>query len=450
MKTNTIIQGDALTRLKELPDKSINMLMTSPPYWALRDYGDSTSGTIWDGNETCEHEFISKDRKIHSGKTKSTPQASVDKVGGFMTDWKTTDHICNKCGAWKGQLGLEPTFDLYIKHLCDIFDEVKRVLRDDGTCWVNIGDTYNANNRGGGLNNCSEKQKGNKGTHDFMGKKSRDRCGLPQKSLTMIPQRFALEMVNRGWILRNTIIWHKPNCMPSSVKDRFTVDFEYIFFFTKKKKYYFEQQYEPFESNDHDKKRMEGPRKEYSGKSDHENYGSPRARTQRNSIPYTQRAFVDGNKQGRNKRAVWKISPKPFKESHFAVYPEELCETPIKAGCPNFVCVKCGNPKVKEFKRDVPTLEIHRNVRKGNRDRAIGGKYTKFMEENPLKEIIKPTCNCNEEFTNGIVLDPFFGAGTTGLVALKQGKKFLGIELNKEYIKIAEARLKPFLEQEKL
>ena len=184
---NKIIHGDSLEELKKLPEKSINMCMTSPPYWALRDYG-------------------------------------VD-----------------------GQLGLESTFDEYINKLCDIFDEVKRVLRDDGTCWVNMGDTYSTisgNMRGKEFNH-PKYQAAESVTH-FKQPKTK----LPDKCLIMIPQRFAIEMVNRGWILRNTIIWHKPNCMPSSIKDRFTVDFEYLFFFSKKKKYYFETQYEEFKGKD--------------------------------------------------------------------------------------------------------------------------------------------------------------------------------------------------------
>ena len=178
---NIILQGDALTKLKELPEKSINMCMTSPPYWALRDYGED------------------------------------------------------------GQLGLEPTFVEYINNLCDIFDEVKKVLRDDGTCWVNLGDTYNSggNYRGKELDkNCKEVYR----RKDFEGCKNDPKAqGISAKCLTAIPMRFAIEMVNHGWILRNTIIWHKPNAMPCSAKDRFTVDFEYIFLFSKQKKYYFEK-----------------------------------------------------------------------------------------------------------------------------------------------------------------------------------------------------------------
>jgi len=282
------------------------------------------------------------------------------------------------------ELGLEPTFEEYITKLCNVFDEVKRILRDDGTCWVVIGDTY--------MGNSSYSEAGRQGYgNDKIGMINKEKWQDPKykaagnsrlrarehiksgnvrsKSLCQIPFRFAIKMVNRGWILRNTIIWHKESCMPSSVKDRFTVDFEYVFFFSKSKKYYFETQREP-----HKNSSIERTKHPWDGHRE----------------PMSAYVGMDISKMchpdGRNKRCVWTINPKPFKESHFAVYPEELCETPIKAGC----------------------------------------------------------------IKNGIVLDPFFGAGTTGLVALKQNKKFIGIELNKEYIKIAKNRLKPFLEQNKL
>jgi DNA modification methylase len=283
--------------------------MTSPPYWALRDYG-------------------------------------VD-----------------------GQLGLEPTFDEYINKLCNVFDEVKRVLRDDGTCWVNLGDCYIGGHKGGSIHTKGSKYDNPDIIPQFKGTPKEKQEGMIEKCLVGIPFRFALEMINRGWILRNTIIWYKPSCMPSSVKDRFTVDFEYIFFFSKKKKYHFETQREP-----HLRPERE-PR-----------YASPKMKKYMEMGLMSKRDEIKNHPNGRNKRTVWTINPKPFKEAHFAVYPEELCETPIKAGCPE----------------------------------------------------------------QGIVLDPFFGAGTTGLVALKQNKKFIGIELNKEYIEIANKRLKPYLEQRKL
>lgn len=294
MDLNKIYQGDSLEVLKTLPSESINCCVTSPPYWALRDYGV------------------------------------------------------------EGQLGLEPNFNDYINKLCDIFDEVKRVLRKDGTLWVNIGDTYSGAGSGQkDTGKCVYK------TNDF--RKNPTKTNLQDKSLCNIPARFSIEMQNRGWILRNVIIWYKPNCMPSSVKDRFTVDFEYVYFFVKSKKYWFEQQKEN-EGNICERKRSSAFRLQNENKED--------------------KIITNG----RNKRCVWRVTTKPYKEAHFATYPKELIEPMIKAGCP----------------------------------------------------------------INGLVLDPFFGSGTTGLVALEQNKKFIGIELNPKYIDIANKRLKPILEQTKL
>ncbi len=281
---------------------------------------------------------------------------------------KITNGFCSKCGAWKGSLGLEPTFELYIKHLCDIFDEVKRVLRNDGTCWVNLGDTYNGNKSGN--TNGIYKDKIDK-TKSWANSDSFNKIeqNLPSKSLCLIPFRFAIEMVNRGWICRNVIIWHKPNCMPSSVKDRFTVDFEYLFFLTKNKKYYFEQQFENLAENTL-------KRTKYSNSLQNKMASKQYSINLESYDKYADKV-QKGILNGRNKRAVWTIPTKPFSGSHFAVYPPELIRTCIQAGCPK----------------------------------------------------------------NGIVLDPFAGSGTTGEEAVRQGKNYILIELNPEYIKLIKKRL---------
>ena len=305
---NKILQGDCLEILRTLESESIDCVVTSPPYWALRDYGV------------------------------------------------------------EGQLGLETTFQEYITKLCDIFDEVKRVLKKEGTCWVNIGDTYSGNKEGKTDNKVSQYLKD---TTTRLHKKAT----ITEKSLCQIPSRFAIEMSNRGWILRNEIIWHKPNCMPSSAEDRFTVDFEKVFFFVKSKKYYFEQQLDPLVTISDP--RIDRGRETYNGKYSNienaESFNSPRARTQRK----TQNAFVTLNSEGKNKRTVWSVNTKGYSEAHFATYPEKLIEPMILAGCPK----------------------------------------------------------------DGIVFDPFMGAGTTAIVSLKNGRNYLGAELNPEYIKIAEERI---------
>ncbi|KKM27101.1 hypothetical protein LCGC14_1578090 [marine sediment metagenome] len=453
---NKIIQGDALQQLKELPEKSINMCMTSPPYWALRDYGTDVE-TIWDGEEDCEHDWNSETKVWHGDRGKGKHK----EVFTDLKEQKSEHHFCSKCNAWKGQLGLEPTFDLYIKHLCDIFDEVKRVLRDDGTCWINLGDTYNAGRSGGHAGGKKVFGDNENNLEAYPKQSGVNVDGIKAKSLVMIPFRFAIEMVNRGWILRNTIIWHKRNCMPSSVKDRFTVDFEYLFFFTKNKKYYFETQYEPHTTKEN---RPDGIVREREFGYDTK-YPEVRGFKTKPNLKQPQTSQKHGqdinyDEQGRNKRTVWSINPRPFSEAHFAVYPEELCETPIKAGCPEFVCKKCGNPKrlIQKVGKNYGFNFRVRDVQKGrikHEDRKASEKEVKEYKEGEMERkineiVISKGCNCNVGFTLGIVLDPFFGAGTTGLVALKQKKKFIGIELNKEYIEIAKKRLKPFLEQEKL
>lgn len=316
---DTILQGDALTVLKTLETESIDCVVTSPPYWALRDYGV------------------------------------------------------------EGQLGLEPTFQEYISKLCDIFDEVKRVLKKEGTCWVNIGDTYSGNKEGKTDNKVSDYLKST--TTNLHKKKST----VAEKSLCQIPSRFAIEMCNRGWILRNRVVWHKPNAMPSSVTDRFSVDYEDFFFFVKSKKYYFEQQFVPYApASDARYRQALRAGKSYVTKEPYKNNTPYSGNYKRGTGSVASRGddgdglVVGGsNPQGRNMRSVWTINTKPLKEAHFATFPEALIETPIKAGCP----------------------------------------------------------------VGGICLDPFFGAGTTGIVAKKQGKYYIGIELNEEYIQIAEKRL---------
>ncbi len=360
LELNKIHQIHALRGLKQMDSEFIDCLVTSPPYWALRNYSKNAE-IIWDGKEGCKYKWgkgikAAGNHEYRAGKT-TTVRNDLNKK---IRKGNTTTNFCTKCSAWKGQLGLEPTFDLYIKHLCDIFDEVKRVLKKTGTVWVNIGETYS---QGGGEQVTNTI---NKSVQGITRAKTPD---MHSKCLILILFRFAIEMINRGWILRNTLIWQKPNCMPSSVKDRFTVDFEYLFFFVKNKKYYFEQQFEPIKG---DLDQRGNNRVTYNIKT----IGLPHS-------PSKNAGFLGQNPLGRNKRCVWPISTKPFPEAHFAVYPEELIETPIKAGCPK----------------------------------------------------------------GGIVLDPFGGAGTTALVARKLGRDSISLEINPEYIKIANKRIKDFVKK---
>ena len=286
LKLDYIYQGDTLEVLKQFPSESIDMCITSPPYWNMRDYGD------------------------------------------------------------KNQLGLEYTTSEFIDNLYNVFHEIKRVLKDEGSLWINIRDTYS---------------------------KGVKRCGVKNKSLSMIPERLIIKLLDDGWILRNDIIWHKPNAMPDSCKNRFTVDYEHLYFLTKKDKgYYFKTKYEPYTSNIKDKKdsinNNDKDKRSALIKSKMVRHGANGT---------TLNSPSKWSDKGRIKRTTWSINTKSYKEAHFATYPTELIECPIDAGCPE----------------------------------------------------------------DGIVLDPFIGSGTTGVVAKKQGKHYVGIELNKEYIKIANNRI---------
>lgn len=370
---DTIYQGHALEVLKSFPDESIDCVITSPPYFRLRNYG--TDLVIWNEDKNCEHDWSEE-----SLTGQKTPQTMYLAAKDAFTP--TRSSFCSKCGCWRGELGAEPTPELYVSHLCDIFDEIKRVLKPTGTCFVNIADSY-ANN-GIYIGKYLEKNPDQKNLHSKNSKrypqsqKGYRGPGVKAKSLVGIPERFVLEMQNRGWIRRNTIIWWKRNCMPSSATDRFTVDFEYLYFFVKNPKYYFEQQLEPYSESSLNDKRPHGvlsqhlnPNSKYNkmpkiGGNKAAGYGNP---------TYSGKECKRGI--GRNKRCVWDILTARFPEAHFAVMPEELAKTPIVAGCPE----------------------------------------------------------------GGIVLDCFTGTGTSCKVAQDHARRYVGIEMNPEYIEMAKQRI---------
>lgn len=271
-----ILRGNALNKLKEIPEQSIHTCITSPPYFNLRNYGH------------------------------------------------------------KDQLGLESNSEEFIQNLVNVFSQVKRVLKDDGTLWLNMGDTWDK-----------------------------------KKQLLGIPWRTALALQQDGWVLRSDIIWHKPNVMPSSVRDRVTNCHEYIFLLSKNKKYYYDNEIIKEDSTFKNSKGefrpngMAGIGKKNKGKKGFEI-----------------RSGLSNMKEQpkRNKRSVWTITNKPFKDAHFAVFPPDLIEPCVLAGCPK----------------------------------------------------------------NGTILDPFAGSGTTGVVAQKHNRNAVLVELNNEYIKIAKKRLGMF------
>lgn len=324
MELNRIYNENCLDTLSRMPDSFLDCVVTSPPYYGLRSYG--TEPQIWGGNELCDHVW---GEQIKNPKLDTRPIELKIAQGGQVGSNVASQHwaqgnlgnFCQLCNAWRGELGLEPTFQLYIAHLIDIFREVKRVLKPTGTVWVNLGDSYSGNgykqtvagqNRSNGADNES-----------FRDKYQRDDGDIRAKSLMNIPHRFAIAMTDElQFIQRNNIIWHKPACMPSSAKDRFTVDFENIFFFTKEPKYWFEQQLEEYTQP---LDRWGGDKLVANGVGMWDAGTGQEMYRDRDMRP---------NPDGRNMRTTWTVNFEPSGEEHYASYPTRLIEIPIKAGCP--------------------------------------------------------------------------------------------------------------------
>ena len=426
-----IIQADA--RHIPLPDGSVNCIITSPPYWSLRKY--DIPDLVWDGAEGCEHRWGDQIIRKQSGGIGKT------NVGNFSDDrihYESKTQFCLLCNAWRGQLGLEPTIDLYLNHLLQIMDECKRVLRDDGVMFANLGDSYsgswgNYGSREGGQRPREAEKFDRPGVTPQNFLPGTVNCGISPKSLCLIPERFVIEMVNRGWILRNKIIWHKPNCMPSSAKDRFTVDFEDVFFFVKSRKYWFEQQYDPT-IEPYSEKRAIRPQTSYM-KAIHSS-GKPAGNFTYNKL----------QPQGRNRRCVWTIPTASYSEAHFATFPEALVEPMIRAGCPKEICVKCG--KAREKIEKVVGHQITESMKIAGCDK--NGKYDGIEQKNydsanaqkpsetkkrilesmsQVKEYFYTDCGCNAGFRPGVVLDPFCGSGTVLRVSERLGRQAVGIDL---------------------
>lgn len=372
--TQQVLIGNCAEILKTLPDESVDCVVTSPPYWGLRDY--KTEPIIWDGDADCEHDFdintIVKTKHENKDFNERWGNASGDKKQEKCKAISAEVGVCQKCGAWRGQLGLEPTPQLYIAHLTAIFEEVKRVLKEDGTCWVNLGDSYsgswgNYGSRSGEQRDVTVEQKARRGSFSESFLPPASRCDVAEKSLVQIPSRFAIAMTDAGWILRNEIIWHKPNCMPSSVEDRFTVDFEKMFFFTKSKKYYFEPQ---LEVGIKPKGRVE---KVDTGKRFGE-HGPDASSANRNGRTYT----YTGK---RNKRCVWAIATKPYGGAHFAVFPSELVATPIKAGCPP------GGVVLDPFGGSGTTSEVARGLGRSSIIIELNPDYLNLIKERARTDV---------------------------------------------------------------
>ena len=374
--------GDALDVLRGMPDQSVHCCVTSPPYWGLRDYG-------------------------------------VD-----------------------GAYGLEPTLGEYLDRQVEVFREVRRVLRADGVCWVNMGDAYASNGTTGGGSPIDENRYGTSG-NPVRGRLAEDKrvpLGLKPKDLIGQPWRLAFALQADGWWLRSDCIWAKPNPMPESVRDRPTRSHEYVFLLTKRARYYY------------DAEAVREPHSDPSrGQGEHESdtpHGSPASGVAR-WVPETRQY----NPAGRNKRDVWWIPPQPYKGAHFATFPEKLVEPCILAGTSaKGVCSACGAGWVVDRhvqlgdadSRSGKPYVTERSRVADNRDAGSSRYRTGHVPRGPNKITTlgwSPTCDCDADVIPATVLDPYCGSGTTGVVALRHGRSFVGIEVNPDYVALAKERI---------
>lgn len=287
---NKIFNEDCRETMRRIPDNSVHCVVTSPPYWGLRDYG--VEPTEWGGDKGCQHEFSEK--VIRKG--------IKDGINNFQKTPDTESQYCQYCGAWRGCYGLEPTIIQYVANTSEIFEHVRRILRPDGVCWLNIGDTYN-----------SSSQESDTGS---LGMGNMRNPNLKPKDLCGIPWRVAFALQDHGWWLRQDVIWSKVNGIPESVGDRCTKSHEYLFMLTKSKKYYFDR---------------------YAILQDYAE-----------SIKFSKRhngsTILGGLKAGgSNKKSVWHIPSQPFSGGHNAVMPSGLVVDPIKASTSEYgCCAACG------------------------------------------------------------------------------------------------------------
>ena len=418
----TLRQGHIITELRSLPSESVHMCVTSPPYWGLRDYG--LEPQVWDdfgiacpdclgtgheggkgrdqcpscsgeGQYRCEHEWGDEAKQTteqwgHGPNRMNdleTGHRNPRDTGNITKKEISQGQFCRHCNAWKGSLGLEPTPELYIQHIVQVFQAVKRVLLKDGTCWVNIGDSYASVHTGGHKSAKSTVGANKEGVQEIKQFKAAPSThGLKEKDLCMIPARVALALQADGWWLRSDIIWSKSNPMPESVTDRPTRAHEYVFLLTKSAKYFYDADAvrEPQADTKYTRERYKY--KPSSKKKDKSNLDT---NWQGDELA---KHFGQG---GRNLRSVWTIATQPFKDAHFATFPEKLASTCIKAGTSEKgCCPECGSAWVRIIEKMDPERRNVKSDYPGDQT-LVTSKY-KHGESGPQSKTIgwKKNCSC--------------------------------------------------------
>jgi DNA modification methylase len=340
----SILLGDATERLLELPDNAIDCVVTSPPYYALRDYGAP------------------------------------------------------------GQIGLEATVDDWVKNLQAVFHEAARVLKPGGSLWLNLGDSFSRH------------------AH----------YGAPPKGMLAAPERLLLALMGEGWIVRGKVIWSKPNGLPNSVADRLNLNYEVVYFLVREPNYFFDLDAirEPHRSR--------GAKRDNAGKAATPGWAGPLASGAQDGLHRARPADQPGHPLGKNPGSVWEIPTYGFRGQHFATFPPRLVRRPILATCPEAVCTRCGTP----WKRQVTVERVPVGLASKSprpRDKQVMRFNDRWHTVRRVGDLVP--CGCQAPTVPGVVLDPFMGAGTVGLVAEELRRDWLGVEISAEYRQLAIRRI---------
>ena len=471
---STLYHADA--REIPLPDRSVHCVVTSPPYWGLRDYG---LGQWQGGDAECGHKLLAKNRQKEHGLKDRLPGTAA--YGGNAQEaWP--NNTCGLCGAVNtpAGIGLEPTLGEWVANIVAVMREVRRVLRDDGTVWLNLGDAYSSNpsnGRGGGSTLG--------GGSPHLSGSNRDGSGLPLKNLMGQPWRVAFALQDDGadvasvralervrdelldayedeplpgkvkgvldrleqewivakrdsWILRSATVWHKPNPMPESATDRPTSSYEMVFLLVKQGRYFY------------DAEAVREPGKSHNGQA---GTFSRSGLVSEHIIPgqssAEHRPRTDRVPSGANARNVWTIATQPRKDAHFATFPDALPRRCILAGTSEKgVCGECGAPWVRQVEAKGGTIgrgwhdhkdDLNQGQRSGGMSLEDSNDGNGKYERQTLGW--QPTCICDADVMPATVLDPFVGSGTTVAVAQGLGRRGVGLDLNEEYLDIAAKRI---------
>lgn len=415
-----------LDRLREMPDESVHCCITSPPYYGLRDYGTAE----WDGgDQACDHLA-----PVPGGTAASTLGDYDNGLAADIIEQKVRQrqqqyrHACRKCGATRvdQQIGLEDSPEHYVAKLVEVFAEVRRVLRADGTLWLNLGDSY-ARAGGPRKGKFGRSAKGidiPDGNRDSRGRIA----GVKDKDVLGIPWMVAFALRADGWYLRSEIIWAKPNPMPESVTDRPTKAHEQVFLLVKSPRYYYDAEAvrEADKGTDHARAVHDEPSLEPTN-----GLMSPHSGLRRAGM-------------GRNRRSVWEIATKPCPEAHFATFPPKLVEPMVLAGTAGQTCGVCGAP----WQRILERREYGDWNPRGSADADLVARMSaglggsSFGEYEPPKTVgWESTCDHADGGGHSVVLDPFAGTGTTLQVAVERGRDAIGIELNPDSVMLVEKRM---------